>query len=238
MYRGKARTLQDFMRDIIIEIDEIKEFIGSLDFRQFLNDRKTLKAVVNSLANISEAAKEIPPTIKNQYPSIPWKNITGMRNRIMHEYFSVNVEIVWDVANNDMEPLKTVIEDILARIETGELKIRDNVGKSFHALKQAIESCDVAVVRMLLNAHRQGNIKSFLKTKDSNGYTFLDLAKKLEFSEQNPVRAEKYQKIIQYLKDAEAGKEVGVDIAGPQSAPDKDPDQKNGSNDPGKNPAP
>ena len=105
MYRGKARTLQDFVRDIVIEIDEIKEFIGSLDFKQFSNDRKTLKAVVSSLANISEAAKEISPAVKNQYPSIPWKQITGMRNKIMHEYFSVNVEIVWDVVNNDMEPL-------------------------------------------------------------------------------------------------------------------------------------
>lgn len=112
-------------------------------------------------------------------------------------------------------------------------EMNDTINRIFDSLASAIKSGDVALARMLLNAHSK-NIESILRITDPQGHSLLDLAKKLEFNERNSARAEGYQKIIQYLKDAEAGKEVGVDITGPQSAPDKDTDPtKNGSNDPG-----
>lgn len=240
MYRKKERNLNDYLEDIIDEIKNIESFVHMMEMHNSPGNEIAMKAmatraVTKSLEMIAEATKKIPKNIKDNYTSIPWKDITNMRNITVHEYFAIDAEAIWKTTKNDLDPLKTVICDIMDKIKTGHLRVL--VGKDVsESLVSAIRTCDPALTRMLLNVHRQGDIKNILKTKDSNGYTLLDLAKKLEFSEQSSARKNGYQKIIRYLEDAEAGKEVGADLAGSQPTPNKDTDKKDDSPGPGEKP--
>jgi uncharacterized protein with HEPN domain len=66
-----------------------------------LNDKKTIKAVIRSLEVLGEASKKIPDEVRNRYPRIPWKRMAGMRDKLIHEYFGVDLEIVWNVAKKN-----------------------------------------------------------------------------------------------------------------------------------------
>ena len=73
-----------------------------------------LDAVVKRLENIGEAIKHLPDATRNRHPQIEWKQIAGMRDRLIHDYLEVDYEIVWRVVQDDLKPLKAAVEDILA----------------------------------------------------------------------------------------------------------------------------
>jgi uncharacterized protein with HEPN domain len=85
-----------------------------MDFNDFVKDRKTVFAVIRALEIIGEAAKNIPLQVKNRYPQIPWKEMAGMRDKVIHEYFGVDLKRVWSTVNNDIPSLKTDFEKILS----------------------------------------------------------------------------------------------------------------------------
>ncbi len=107
----------DFIKDIIDSIDDIERFIGNMSFDEFLQDRKTINAVIRSLEIIGEASKKIPPEIRDKNTSVPWKRMTGMRDKLIHEYFGVDMEIVWMVIKEELPPLKSMIMNILKDLE-------------------------------------------------------------------------------------------------------------------------
>lgn len=84
-----------------------------MDEEIFLRDEILKRAFVRSIEIIGEAAKNVSDEIKDAHTSIEWKNIAGMRNRLIHEYFGINYLIVWDVAVNKIPELKHAIEEIL-----------------------------------------------------------------------------------------------------------------------------
>jgi uncharacterized protein with HEPN domain len=79
----------------------------------FMADKKTVNAVVRSLEVIGEAAGKIPKDIRSRYTDIPWDEIIGMRNRLVHEYFGVDLDIVWQTIQDDLAPIETAITTIL-----------------------------------------------------------------------------------------------------------------------------
>jgi uncharacterized protein with HEPN domain len=79
----------------------------------FINDHKTQDAVVRNLEIIGEAVKKLSEKLKSQHPDIPWKNIAGMRDKLIHEYFGVNLELVWDVVENELPKFLKEISIIL-----------------------------------------------------------------------------------------------------------------------------
>jgi uncharacterized protein with HEPN domain len=108
---SEQRLLQDYLNDITESITDIKEFTKGITFEDFLKDRKTIKAVVRSLEIIGEAANKIPQNIRKKYLETPWQEIIGMRNKLMHEYFGTDLNIVWQTIEEDLVPLeKTVIK--------------------------------------------------------------------------------------------------------------------------------
>ncbi|MBI5306602.1 DUF86 domain-containing protein [Candidatus Wolfebacteria bacterium] len=108
------RDYLDYLQDILNSINEIESFIkGIADFSVFEMDRKTVNAVIRSLEVIGEAVKKIPDDIKNQYSEIPWKNMAGIRDKLIHEYFGVDEEIVWKVASEELPPFKLLFQNIL-----------------------------------------------------------------------------------------------------------------------------
>ena len=112
----KQREYVDYVQDILTSIDDIKEFIKGQDFESFLKDKKTKNAVIRSIEVIAEAAKYIPASIKNNDPDIPWTKIKGMRNKMIHEYFGIDEEILWKVAVEDIPPLRQKIKKILDKL--------------------------------------------------------------------------------------------------------------------------
>jgi uncharacterized protein with HEPN domain len=88
------REFLDFAEDMLLSIREAQEFISDLSFAEFIRDKKTINAVIRSLEVLGEAAGKIPAEIRCQYPSIPWRRMIGMRNKLMHEYFGVDYSII------------------------------------------------------------------------------------------------------------------------------------------------
>ncbi len=95
--------------------DAIREFLGDLTFEQFLADRKTIFAVFHALELIGEASKNVPPEVRNRYPEVPWKNMAGMRDTLVHGYFGADAEIVWESAARLVPELRRLIESALSR---------------------------------------------------------------------------------------------------------------------------
>ena len=113
----KDRDFTDYIRDILISIQDVEEFTTGITFEDFLKDKKTIKAVIRSLEVLGEASKKIPDEVRNRYPRVPWKRMAGMRDKLIHEYFGVDLEIVWNVAKKELPPVKSSIEELVREIE-------------------------------------------------------------------------------------------------------------------------
>jgi uncharacterized protein with HEPN domain len=105
-----------YLSDIILSMERVKEYIAGFDFQHFKWDYKTVDAVIRNFEIIGEATKNLPNDLKDKYPSIPWEEMYRLRNRISHEYFGVDYEIIWDIATRHLpvnyEDVKTVLKDL------------------------------------------------------------------------------------------------------------------------------
>lgn len=110
------REYKDFINDIYKAILDIEIFIQGVSYNSFINDKEKVYAVVYSLLIIGEAVKNIPEQIKQQYSEIPWQKIAGMRNRLIHGYFTVDFDKVWETIVRDLPPLKQAINKILSKM--------------------------------------------------------------------------------------------------------------------------
>ena len=88
-------------------------FVEGFEFAEFLLDRKTNQATIREIGIIGEASNQIPASIRLQTPDIPWGRIVGMRNRLVHQYFDVDYELVWLTIQEDLQPLITSIRRVL-----------------------------------------------------------------------------------------------------------------------------
>lgn len=102
-----------YLQDILTSLSRIEDYTESLSFGDLNNDWKTIDAVVRNLEVIGEAAKNMPEEILEQYPNIPWSNMVSMRNKVIHEYFGVDMDILWKTVKEDLAPLKEQIEEIV-----------------------------------------------------------------------------------------------------------------------------
>jgi len=103
----------DYIEDIIKATDDSLAFVKNMDYDVFVKDTKTIYAVTRALEIIGEATKKIPSSIKANYSQIPWKKMAGMRDKVIHEYFGVDIKRVWNTINNDLPALKPLFEKML-----------------------------------------------------------------------------------------------------------------------------
>jgi uncharacterized protein with HEPN domain len=103
----------DFVEDILDGMNKAEILLEGVSYTQFETDFRINFAVVRALEIIGEAAKRIPEQVRQRYPDIPWKGMAGMRDRIIHGYDNVDLQIVWDVVKRDIPQLKPKIELLL-----------------------------------------------------------------------------------------------------------------------------
>ncbi|NYB51348.1 MAG: DUF86 domain-containing protein [Methanobacteriaceae archaeon] len=107
------RDVSIYLKDILENIKLIELFISKMSYEEFEGDKKTYYAVIRCIEIIGEAVKHIPDSVRQEYPEIPWKDIAGMRDKVIHFYFGVDLEIVWLTITKDIPEIKTIIKKVL-----------------------------------------------------------------------------------------------------------------------------
>jgi uncharacterized protein with HEPN domain len=113
----KKRNNLFFLKDMENSVRKILKYTENIDFETFLNDEKTIDAVERNFEIIGEAVKSLSDDFKNTYPDIPFRQIAGMRDKIIHDYFGVDYEIVWKTIKSKLPEFKSNIDKIIKTIE-------------------------------------------------------------------------------------------------------------------------
>ena len=104
------------LTDICESIEKIKIYTFELTYQQFIDDSKTIDAVIRNFEIIGEAANRFPEDLKERFSQINWFRIIGFRNRIVHDYMGIDYEIVWTIIENDIDKLLTDIKEIIEKL--------------------------------------------------------------------------------------------------------------------------
>ena len=110
-----SKDPKDFVRHILDECSFIISVSQNVEFKDFIENEILKRATIRSLEIIGEAAKKIPSDFKERWDLIPWKNMAGMRDKLIHNYFGVNYSIVWDIIKNSIPDLHEQMTQVLAQ---------------------------------------------------------------------------------------------------------------------------
>jgi uncharacterized protein with HEPN domain len=92
-------------------------FAAGVDYESFSKDERTIYAVIRAIEIIGEATRNIPENIRKKYPNIPWQDVSDMRNKLVHRYFGIDLEIIWKTIHEDLPYLMNSLEEIIRREE-------------------------------------------------------------------------------------------------------------------------
>ncbi len=109
------RTYLMYLEDIQLAMKRIAEYIFGYNFIKFKRDYKTVDAVIRNFEIIGEASKNLPDELKEKYNHVPWQEMYYLRNKVSHEYFGIDYEIIWDLANNYLPINKKQIDKIIEK---------------------------------------------------------------------------------------------------------------------------
>lgn len=112
-----TRDYRVYLRDILQSLQNARQFVEGLSYEEFTDDRKTISAVVRELEIVGEAAKQVPTWIRMKYPDIPWSDMAGMRDKLIHFYFGVDMEIVWETVKVRIPKLEPLVQEVLNDLE-------------------------------------------------------------------------------------------------------------------------
>jgi len=112
-----VRDFQTYVEDIVDAMNSIEEYTKGLTYDAFAKDKKTVDAVIRNFEIIGEATKYIPGKIRKEYPQVPWKDMAGMRDKLIHRYFGVKLDVVWKTIKERLPVVKPLVEEALRKME-------------------------------------------------------------------------------------------------------------------------
>ena len=110
------RDFKHFLVDMADSAANIDEFTKGYTYEQFIADKKTASAVIRQFEILGEAAKNIPVDFKDRHPEIDWKRIAGLRDVLIHGYFGIDLEIIWDIIQGKVPTLRAQLKIIIEKI--------------------------------------------------------------------------------------------------------------------------
>ena len=108
-----SRTYDIYLQDIVEAINRVESYVQDITRSQFEIDRMRFDAVVRNLEIIGEAVKRVPNSIRENHPNVAWRQIAGLRDRLIHAYFDIDIDIIWDVVQSELPILKSEIQRIV-----------------------------------------------------------------------------------------------------------------------------
>lgn len=108
----------DYLEDIVEGAEKIERFTDGMTDEEFERDEKTVDAVLRNLEVIGEAAKNVPEDVRREYSEIPWAEMAGMRDKLIHGYATIELEIVWTTVQEDVPELVPALEAVMDDLDT------------------------------------------------------------------------------------------------------------------------
>jgi uncharacterized protein with HEPN domain len=115
-----SRADRDLLCDILEALRRAEAYSAGQSYGQFLADTKTQDAIIRTLEIVGEATKRLSQALRERYPEIPWKNMAGVRDKLIHDYFGVNVDIVWQIIRDELPPLAIQVAGALESLRSKE----------------------------------------------------------------------------------------------------------------------
>jgi uncharacterized protein with HEPN domain len=112
------RTQVDYLLDILDNVEKAQRFVEGVTQKDFESNDEKVYAVVHALQTIGEAARHVPKSLRQRYAAIDWEDVVGMRDIVIHEYFGVDLDIIWRTIQKDLVPLETLVKKMLS--DSGE----------------------------------------------------------------------------------------------------------------------
>jgi uncharacterized protein with HEPN domain len=111
------RDFQVYVEDIIEAIDSIQAYTKGLTYEKFSCDKKTIDAVIRNFEIIGEATKQMPLAVRQEYSKVPWREMAGMRDKLIHGYFGVQLDVVWKTVKERIPAVRISICEVLAELK-------------------------------------------------------------------------------------------------------------------------
>ena len=118
----KRREYADYLHDMLTYSERAEGLISGVDLNGFLSDEAKILAVVRALEIIGEAARHVPADVRRRWPEVPWRRIVAMRNKLIHEYFGVDPEVIWRTVRQDLPVLRAALAGLEEELD------RENAG--------------------------------------------------------------------------------------------------------------
>jgi uncharacterized protein with HEPN domain len=115
-----SRDYQLYLEDMQEACRKLLRYSEGLTFDQFVENERTYDAVIYNLVILGEAAKQVPPPVKERYPLVQWRKIAGLRDISVHRYFGLDEDVLWDILQKEIRPLLAQIDQVIAEEESHE----------------------------------------------------------------------------------------------------------------------